>query len=69
MIPGWYSAGEVAGGFHGNNRIGGNSLLDCVLFARVDAKTSCKWMLGEEDEFRSCPITSEITELTKSKTD
>merc|ERR1712193_136332 len=29
-IPGLYCAGEVAGGVHGNNRLGGNSLLDCV---------------------------------------
>merc|ERR1711963_506212 len=30
-IPGLYAAGEVAGGVHGNNRLGGNSLLDCVV--------------------------------------
>merc|ERR1711971_91211 len=33
-IPGLYAAGEVAGGVHGNNRLGGNSLLDCVVFGR-----------------------------------
>merc|ERR1712176_192132 len=32
VIPGLYAAGEVAGGVHGNNRLGGNSLLDCVVF-------------------------------------
>merc|ERR1711869_180687 len=31
-IPGLYAAGEIAGGVHGNNRLGGNSLLDCVVF-------------------------------------
>merc|ERR1711988_1471453 len=31
-IPGLYVAGEAAGGVHGNNRLGGNSLLDCVVF-------------------------------------
>merc|ERR1711957_842110 len=36
-IPGLYAAGEVAGGVHGNNRLGGNSLLDCVVFGRVAA--------------------------------
>ena len=30
--PGLYAAGEVAGGVHGNKRMGGNSLLDCVAF-------------------------------------
>merc|ERR1719230_2438813 len=37
-IPGLYAAGEVAGGVHGNNRLGGNSLLDCVVFGRVAGK-------------------------------
>merc|ERR1711934_160590 len=65
VIPGLYAAGEVAGGVHGNNRLGGNSLLDCVVFGRVAAKAACKWMFGAEDEFRLCPIPSEIKELTK----
>ena len=34
-IDGLYAAGEIAGGVHGNNRLGGNSLLDCVVFGRV----------------------------------
>jgi len=33
-IPGLYGAGEVTGGLHGKNRLGGNSLLDCVVFGR-----------------------------------
>merc|ERR1719160_689994 len=37
-IPGLYCAGEVAGGVHGNNRLGGNSLLDCVVFGRVSGR-------------------------------
>merc|ERR1719353_1552376 len=37
-IKGLYAAGEVAGGIHGNNRLGGNSLLDCVVFGRVAGK-------------------------------
>merc|ERR1711884_141331 len=65
VIPGLYAAGEVAGGVHGNNRLGGNSLLDCGVFGRVAAKAACKWMFGAEDEFRLCPIPSEIKELTK----
>ena len=35
VIGGLYAAGEIAGGVHGNNRLGGNSLLDCVVFGRV----------------------------------
>lgn len=33
-VPGLYAAGEVAGGLHGANRLGGNSLLECVVFGR-----------------------------------
>jgi len=64
-IPGLYAAGEIAGGVHGNNRLGGNSLLDCVVFGRVAAKAACKYMFGAKDEFRSCPIPKEIKELAK----
>merc|ERR1740116_845198 len=45
-IPGLYAAGEVAGGVHGNNRLGGNSLLDCVVFGRVAGAHCAKYMLG-----------------------
>merc|ERR1719240_2334231 len=47
-IPGLYAAGEVAGGVHGNNRLGGNSLLDCVVFGRVAGKACAKYMLGAD---------------------
>merc|ERR1712187_537101 len=47
-IPGLYAAGEVAGGVHGNNRLGGNSLLDCVVFGRVSGKHCCEYMLGAD---------------------
>lgn len=62
-INGLYAAGEVAGGVHGNNRLGGNSLLDCVVFGRVAAKTACRYIQGDEDEFRCCPIPSSLKEL------
>merc|ERR1712157_554184 len=49
-IAGLYAAGEVAGGVHGNNRLGGNSLLDCVVFGRVTAREAAKFMLGDGAE-------------------
>merc|ERR1712172_446310 len=45
-IKGLYCAGEVAGGVHGNNRLGGNSLLDCVVFGRVTGQAATKYILG-----------------------
>merc|ERR1712232_839864 len=44
-VPGLYAAGEVAGGVHWNNRLGGNSLLDCVVFGRVAGRHACNYML------------------------
>merc|ERR1712050_515659 len=39
-LQGLYVAGEAAGGVHGNNRLGGNSLLDCVVFGRVAGRAA-----------------------------
>ena len=47
-------SGEVAGGVHGNNRLGGNSLLDCVVFGRVAGKHCAKYMLG--DKFKAMDL-------------
>jgi len=33
-VPGLFAAGEVAGGMHGSNRLGGNSLSDLIVFGR-----------------------------------
>ena len=39
-IPLLYAAGEIMGGVHGENRLGGSSLLDCVVFGREAANTA-----------------------------
>lgn len=38
IIKNLYAAGEVTGGIHGTNRIGGNALTDCVVFGRIAGK-------------------------------
>ena len=45
-VSGLYAAGEVAGGIHGRNRLGGNSLLDCVVFGRVAGATASRHLLS-----------------------
>ncbi|MEA4884736.1 MAG: flavocytochrome c [Clostridia bacterium] len=40
VIPGLYAAGEVTGGIHGTNRIGGNAILDITVFGRVAGKNA-----------------------------
>jgi succinate dehydrogenase/fumarate reductase flavoprotein subunit len=55
-IPGLYAAGEIAGGVHGNNRLGGNSLLDCVVYGRVAGRAAAKYVAGNDEKFRMYPI-------------
>lgn len=40
VIKGLYAAGEVAGGIHAGNRLGGNSLTDIFTFGRIAGKTA-----------------------------
>merc|ERR1711918_154514 len=63
VIPGLYAAGEIAGGVHGNNRLGGNSLLDCVVFGRVAGKAACRYIFGADGKFRLRPIPSSLKAL------
>lgn len=43
-IPGLYAAGEVTGGIHGANRLGGNAVTDIVVFGRNAAKNAEKYI-------------------------
>jgi len=65
VIKGLYVAGEAAGGIHGNNRLGGNSLLDCVVFGRVAGRAACKYIFGADNKFRLCPPPGELKDLIK----
>ncbi len=42
-IPGLYAAGEVVGGVHGGNRIGGNAVADIVVFGKIAAESAVAW--------------------------
>ena len=37
VIPGLYAAGEVAGGIHGGNRLGGNAIVESLVSGRTAA--------------------------------
>lgn len=45
--------------------LGGNSLLDCVVFGRVAGKAACKFTFGQDEKFKPCPVPKELKELTK----
>ncbi|WP_334331698.1 flavocytochrome c [Companilactobacillus sp. HBUAS59544] len=44
IIKGLFAAGEVAGGLHGNNRIGGNSIAETVVFGRQAGQQVFKYL-------------------------
>jgi fumarate reductase flavoprotein subunit len=45
-IKGLYAAGEVTGGLHGGNRIGGNAVADIIIFGRQAGQESAKYAKG-----------------------
>ncbi|PKW14628.1 fumarate reductase/succinate dehydrogenase flavoprotein subunit [Saccharopolyspora spinosa] len=45
-VPGLFAAGEVAGGMHGSNRLGGNSLSDLLVFGRRAGAGAAEYVAG-----------------------
>ncbi|WP_407398663.1 flavocytochrome c [Treponema sp.] len=41
-VPGLYAAGEVTGGIHGGNRLGGNAVADICIFGKIAADSACE---------------------------
>jgi succinate dehydrogenase / fumarate reductase, flavoprotein subunit len=50
LVPGLFAAGEVSGGMHGSNRLGGNSLSDLLVFGRRAGLGAAQYLdrLGEK---------------------
>ncbi len=42
VIPNLYAAGEIVGGVHGTNRLGGNAITDIVVFGRIAGENVVK---------------------------
>lgn len=42
IIPGLFAAGEVTGGIHGTNRLGGNAVTDIIVFGRIAGENVVK---------------------------
>lgn len=55
-VPGLFAAGEVAGGMHGSNRLGGNSLSDLLVFGRRAGAGAVDYVAAQGD---SRPTVSE----------
>ncbi|MFC7326795.1 fumarate reductase/succinate dehydrogenase flavoprotein subunit [Marinactinospora rubrisoli] len=46
VVPGLFAAGEVSGGMHGSNRLGGNSLSDLLVFGRRCGLGAARYLDG-----------------------
>jgi succinate dehydrogenase/fumarate reductase flavoprotein subunit len=51
-IPGLYAAGEVTGGVHGENRLGGNSLMDVLVFGGIAGRNAALYAKEKAEEGR-----------------
>ncbi len=49
-IPGLYAAGEVTGGVHGSNRLGGNAVADFTVFGRIAGQQAAAYVDGSSAE-------------------
>ncbi len=64
-IPGFYAAGEVASGIHGNNRLGGNAYPDIMTFGRIaglNAAAAASGEVLEEAEAEETALDAEVEE-------
>ncbi|POS85004.1 putative fumarate reductase protein, partial [Erysiphe pulchra] len=55
-FDGLYACGELAGGVHGANRLGGSSLLGCVVYGRVAGDSASNYLFQEALAGRSNAI-------------
>ncbi len=57
-VPGLYAAGEVGGGMHGSNRLGGNSLSDLLVFGRRAGDAAADYVASLEASYPTISSTS-----------
>jgi succinate dehydrogenase flavoprotein subunit len=63
-VPGLFAAGEVAGGMHGANRLGGNSLSDLLVFGQRAGRSAAEYAAGTMAP--AAMNTSEVEELVRA---
>ncbi len=60
VVPGLYAVGEVAGGMHGANRLGGNSLGDLLVFGKRAGEHAATYASGMEAAARPHPSEDDV---------
>ncbi|MFE1766199.1 fumarate reductase/succinate dehydrogenase flavoprotein subunit [Streptomyces angustmyceticus] len=61
-VPGLFAAGEVAGGMHGSNRLGGNSLSDLLVFGRRAGLHAAEYATAHPDRPAVDPLQIDAAE-------
>ncbi|WP_432145455.1 fumarate reductase/succinate dehydrogenase flavoprotein subunit [Streptomyces sp. bgisy084] len=61
-VPGLFAAGEVAGGMHGSNRLGGNSLSDLLVFGRRAGLHAAEYAASQADRPAPDPVQIDAAE-------
>ena len=58
-VDGLWAIGEAASGLHGANRLGGNSLIELLVFGRIVAEEAAKYSIGRQAQQRSAEAVAE----------
>ncbi|GAB2650619.1 L-aspartate oxidase [Kribbella swartbergensis] len=58
-VEGLYAIGEASSGLHGANRLGGNSLIELLVFGRIVAEEAAKYSIGRQSQQRSAEVVAE----------
>lgn len=54
-VPGLFAAGEVVGGLHGANRMGGNALTECIVAGEIAGRGAAAWARQSGGDQRGAP--------------
>src|SRR3954447_6001178 len=58
-VDGLWAIGEAASGLHGANRLGGNSLIELLVFGRIVAEEAAKYSIGRQAQLPSAEAVAE----------
>ena len=65
-IYGLFGAGEVTGGVHGGNRLGGNSLAECGVYGKISADSAVDYLLNKDNIIINSSNISDIDDINSN---
>jgi succinate dehydrogenase / fumarate reductase flavoprotein subunit len=58
-VDGLYAIGEAASGLHGANRLGGNSLIELLVFGRIVGEAAAQYSIDRQSQQRSAEVVAD----------